>query len=64
MSEMNVVRWVELFDAIGVENAAQHRWHVEFERRYPEGHRSFLEWLGLDAARIAEIRTSSKTAAG
>ncbi len=56
---MNVDRWVELFRAIGLEEADMHRWHAEFEQRYPEGHQSFLEWLQLPAERITEIRSTS-----
>jgi hypothetical protein len=33
------------------------QWHRLFERENPAGHQSFLEWLGLPADRISEIRT-------
>ena len=46
---MNVERWVELFEAIGLTEEKMHAWHGEFEKRYPEGHQGFLEWLGLPA---------------
>ncbi len=59
MGTMNVKSWVEVFEASGIDKPAQHRWHAEFERRYPEGHQSFLEWLGLDAERIRKIRGDS-----
>jgi len=36
-----------------------HRWHEEFERRHPDGHQGFLEWLGLPASEIAGIRAAS-----
>jgi len=61
MSEANVTvdQWVELFRSIGLQDDAMHQWHAEFERRFPEGHQSFLEWLKLPAERIAEIRRKS-----
>jgi hypothetical protein len=60
-ASVTVDQWVELFRAIGLEEETMHKWHVEFERRYPEGHQGFLEWLNLPAGRIAEIRKSSAT---
>jgi len=56
---MNVDQWVELFRAIGLQDADMHKWHEEFERRYPKGHQSFLEWLELPADRIRGIRQKS-----
>ncbi|RCX33344.1 hypothetical protein [Thioalbus denitrificans] len=59
MSEevMNKERWVEVFVAAGLDEPQMRRWHAEFERRYPAGHRDFLEWLGLPAAEVAAIRS-------
>lgn len=62
MSDMNVEKWVEVFDAAGVDEEIRGRWHAEFESRYPAGHQSFLEWLGLDAERITSIREGSRNA--
>jgi len=53
---ISVDQWVALFRVIGLKDADMHRWHQEFERRHPEGHQSFLEWLGLPSDRIAKIR--------
>jgi len=53
---MTVDQWVELFREIGLDDATMRRWHELFEERYPEGHQSFLEWLGLPEERIAGIR--------
>jgi len=33
---MNVDRWVELFRVIGLQDDDMHKWHVEFEQRYPD----------------------------
>jgi hypothetical protein len=58
---VNVDQWVEMFRAIGLEEEGMHRWHGVFEKRFPHGHQSFLEWLGLPEDRIAEIREKSVT---
>lgn len=60
MSTMDVKGWIELFEVVGIDKAGRQRWHAEFERRYPEGHQSFLEWLGLDEAHIDEVRAGSR----
>lgn len=60
MSEMNVEKWVEVFDASGVGPEQRARWHQEFEKRYPGGHQSFLEWLGIGTEKITAIREKSK----
>jgi hypothetical protein len=58
MSQKNVTvtEWTELFREIGLSDDDMHRWHQEFERRHPEGHQGFLEWLGLPEDRISRIR--------
>lgn len=53
---VTVEEWVARFRAIGLDDAAMEQWHRLFERENPAGHQSFLEWLGLPAERIAEIR--------
>jgi len=55
--KVTVDEWVQRFKAIGLDEAAMRKWHGLFEDENPEGHRSFLEWLGLPPERIAEIRT-------
>ncbi len=56
---VTVEEWVARFRAIGLDDAAMERWHSLFERENPAGHESFLQWLGLPADRIAEIRRKS-----
>ena len=56
---VTVDQWVEMFRAIGLNDGQMHQWHAEFERRFPEGHQGFLEWLNLPAERIAGIRQRS-----
>jgi hypothetical protein len=58
-SQVTVEEWVARFRAIGLDEAAMEKWHTLFERENPAGHQSFLEWLGLSPARIAEIRKKS-----
>ncbi len=54
-------RWVEILSAAGLDAAAMHRWHVEFEALAPESHQDFLESLGISASEIAAIRGWSRS---
>lgn len=56
MNKVTVDEWVRRFRAIGLDDGAMRDWHRLFEKENPEGHQSFLEWLGLPAEKIAEIR--------
>lgn len=58
-AKVTVEEWVARFRAIGLDEAAMEQWHRLFEQENPAGHQSFLEWLGLAADRISEIRTKS-----
>lgn len=53
--------WVELLREVGLDDAAMHRWHAAFERRYPDAHESFLWWLGVARTDIDRIRAASRT---
>lgn len=53
---VTVDEWVKRFRAIGLDEADMRNWHRLFEKENPEGHQSFLEWLGLPDEKIAEIR--------
>jgi DNA-binding transcriptional MerR regulator len=53
-------RWVAILRAAGLDDAAMHRWHVEFERMAPAAHQDFLESLGLPKAEVARIRRWSR----
>lgn len=52
--------WIDLFRETGLDDAMMKRWHHLFESKHPEGHQSFLEWLGLPDAEINTIRTNSQ----
>jgi MerR family transcriptional regulator, thiopeptide resistance regulator len=53
-------RWVQILAASGLDDAAMHRWHVEFEALAPESHQDFLESLGIHPAEIHGIRARSR----
>ena len=59
-SKMTVENFKQLFREIGLDEAAMQKWHALFEQRHPDSHKSFLEWLGLDAAKIEQIRARSR----
>lgn len=53
---MNKDQWVAILRASGMNEDDMRQWHIEFERAMPEAHQDFLESLGIDKARIIEIR--------
>jgi hypothetical protein len=57
---VNVNEWVSMFEKIGLDQAKRDRWQKLFETRHPDGHQSFLEWLGLPSKEIAQIRAECK----
>ena len=54
---VNKEQWVEMFRESGLDDATMMKWHRVFEGRNPEGHQEFLEWLGIPADDIKEIRS-------
>ena len=56
----NVELSVEMLDAAGMDEDARRRWHAEFERRAPEGHREFLLSLGIPANEAERIQRWSR----
>jgi len=44
--KVTVDEWVKRFRDIGLDEAAMEKWHRLFEKENPDGHQSFLEWLG------------------
>jgi len=55
---MNKESWIELFRATGLDDNTMSLWHKEFENNHPEGHQSFLEWLGVPEEEIKSIRAA------
>ena len=54
--QMNTEQWIELFRLIGLDESMMHKWHREFEKKYPDEHQSFLEWLNVPSEEIKNIR--------
>ena len=59
---VNKAQWTQMFMDLGLDDAAMHRWHRNFEISLPEAHREFLASLGLDASEIETIRAWSSDA--
>lgn len=57
-NKVTMDEWVKRFRAIGLDEVMMRNWHKLFESQNPEGHQSFLEWLGLPPEKITEIRRS------
>jgi hypothetical protein len=55
--------WVEMFRAVGLDEATMGRWHHEFEIHWPEAHDKFLAWLGVQKDDIARVRKSARSGA-
>jgi len=51
-------QWVEMFKDIGFDEKTMHKWHQLFEQRHPQAHAFFLQWLGIPAEEIDQIRNS------
>lgn len=56
MGHVTVAQWKEMFREVGLSEGDMERWHRLFEVKHPQGHQSFLEWLGLDAGQIKAVR--------
>ncbi len=55
-------QFVAVLNEAGVTEEQKARLHAVFEKRYPDAHQSFLEFLGLPADTVRDIRTRSRTA--
>ncbi|MGO8700637.1 MAG: MerR family transcriptional regulator [Limisphaerales bacterium] len=60
LATVDTALWVEMLEAAGMDDAAKKRWHMEFERRAPEGHQEFLLSLGIPADEVTRIRSWSR----
>lgn len=52
--------WVAMFQEVGMDEKAMMKWHSIFETRHPEGHKDFLEWLGISEEEISKIIATCK----
>ena len=59
-NQVSVKEWTAMYREIGLDEAKMKQWHQVFENRHPDGHQSFLEWLGLPPKRIDRIRAASR----
>ncbi len=57
---INKAEWVAMFREIGLSDEAMKKWHHLFETRHPEGHESFLNWIGISSDEINMIRSNSR----
>jgi hypothetical protein len=57
---INKDEWVAMYEEMGLNASKRKQWHKLFESRHPDGHQSFLEWLGLPSKEIDEIRAWSR----
>ena len=55
-THLNKEQWVSMFRDIGLDDKTMAQWHQAFERRHPEGHQEFLEWLNIPSSDITNIR--------
>lgn len=53
-------QFVSMLDAAGIADAQKQRLHAEFEKRHPQAHQAFLEWLGVSAQEITAIREHAR----
>jgi DNA-binding transcriptional MerR regulator len=56
---LNKKAFVAVLSSSGLDEDAQQRLHMEFEKNFPESHQTFLEYLGLPDDEIANIRAHS-----
>jgi DNA-binding transcriptional MerR regulator len=59
---VDVKLWVKMLQAAGLDEDGMHRWHTEFERRAPEGHKELLLSLGISPDEVEEVRRLSREA--
>lgn len=59
-SNVSKNEWVDMFREIGLTDESMMNWHRVFESRHPEAHEAFLQWLGIPADEIVEIRGRSR----
>ncbi len=59
-NNVTVSEWESMFEAIGLSDVSMHQWHEVFEKRHPQGHHGFLDWLGVPESEIERIRIASR----
>lgn len=62
MKKITKDQFVALLNEAGVTDPQKQRLHALFEQRHPDAHQNFLEYLGVSAAEIREIREHARRA--
>jgi len=62
MKKITKDQFVALLNEAGVSDSQKQRLHALFEQRHPDAHQGFLEFLGVPAQAIQEIRERSRKA--
>lgn len=60
MSSFSKEQFVTVLNDAGITDEQKRGLHVAFEKRYPQAHQSFLEWLSLSADEIRQVRAGSR----
>lgn len=53
-------QFVAVLNDAGITDAQKQKLHAAFEQKHPEAHQNFLEYLGMPADQIAQIRAKSR----
>jgi hypothetical protein len=59
-NSVNKEEWIAMFREVGLSDVSMKKWHHLFETRHPEGHKGFLNWLGIPSDEIKMIRENSR----
>jgi hypothetical protein len=60
MNQPTKDQFVALLNGAGVSDSQKQRLHALFEQRHPAAHQGFLEFLGLPAQAIRDIRERAR----
>jgi hypothetical protein len=60
MNQITKDQFVALLTEAGVSDSQKQRLHALFEKRHPDAHQGFLEFLGLPAQSVLGIRERSR----
>lgn len=60
MHHLTKDQFVAILEAAEITSALREKFHAAFERQQPAAHQQFLEWLGLPAGAIAQVRAHSR----
>jgi MerR family transcriptional regulator, thiopeptide resistance regulator len=61
MKTLTIEEFVAILEAAGVHAGLRAKFHQEFERKSPEAHQAFLQWLGATPEHAESIRQRFRT---